>query len=69
MGSAVWGLFPPEVAAPTEAQRALLSATGDLPAEDLEELGRYADFIRARKTLQAGRERGRIGKGGRPRQE
>jgi transcriptional regulator with XRE-family HTH domain len=57
-GIAIWGLFPPEVEAPTEAQQALLSATGDLPAEDLAELGRYADFIRARKTLQEGKEKG-----------
>ena len=54
-GIAIWGLFPPTVEAPTEAQRALLSATGDLPEEDLEELQRYADFIRARKTLRRGK--------------
>jgi len=50
-GIVIWGLFPPAVAAPTAAHKALLSATGDLPEEDLAELGRYADFIRARKTL------------------
>jgi len=54
-GIAIWGLFPPDVAAPTEAHKALLSATGDLPEEDLEELQRYADFIRARKTLHRGK--------------
>jgi len=53
-GIAIWGLFPPAVAAPTEAHKALLSATGDLPEEDLAELERYADFIRARKTLGQG---------------
>ena len=45
----IWVFFPSEVEPPTEAQRALLSATGDLPAEDLEELTRYADFVRARR--------------------
>lgn len=57
-GIAIWGLFPPAVEAPTQAQQALLSATGDLPAEDLAELGRYADFIRARKTLRQEKEKG-----------
>jgi len=32
-------------------QSALLSATGDLPPEDIEELRRYADFVRARHAL------------------
>ncbi len=49
----IWVFFPSEVEPPTEAQRALLSATGDLPAEDLEELTRYADFVRARKQYRA----------------
>lgn len=35
----------------SEEQSALLSATGDLPPEDIEELRRYADFVRARHTL------------------
>ncbi len=49
----IWAFFPSELAPerPTAAQRALLSATGDLPKEDLKELVRYADFVRARKTL------------------
>ena len=47
----IWAFFPSSEQPPAEAQRALLSATGDLPAEDLEELQRYADFIRARKQL------------------
>jgi transcriptional regulator with XRE-family HTH domain len=45
----IWVFLPSDVEPPTEAQRALLSATGDLPAEDLAELARYADFVRARK--------------------
>lgn len=47
----IWAFFPSAEQPPAEAQRALLSATGDLPAEDLDELQRYADFIRARKKL------------------
>lgn len=35
----------------TKEQSALLSATGDLPPEDIEELRRYADFVRARHAL------------------
>jgi len=54
-GVAIWAFFPPSIEAPTEAQKALLSATGDLPVEDLEELQRYADFIRARRALPARR--------------
>lgn len=48
-GEPIWVFFPSDVQVPTEAQRMLLSATGDLPAEDLEELARYAEFVRARK--------------------
>ena len=51
-GKPVWAFLPAELQPPTEAHQALLSATGDLPTEDLEELRRYADFIRAGKTLQ-----------------
>lgn len=47
----IWAFFPSAEQPPAEAQRALLSATGDLPAEDLDELKRYADFIRAGKKL------------------
>ena len=41
--------FPSEVEPATEEQRALLSATGDLRRDDLEELQHYAEFIRARR--------------------
>lgn len=51
-GKPIWAFLPSELAPPTEAHRALLSATGDLPEEDLEELARYAEFVRARKALQ-----------------
>lgn len=51
----IWVFLPSEVDPPTEAQRALLSATGDLPAEDLEELARYADFVRARRQYRGGK--------------
>ena len=47
----LWTFLPSETQPPTEQQNALLSATGDLPAEDLEELQRYADFIRTRKAI------------------
>ncbi len=53
-GVGIWSFFPASIrppTPPTQAQHALLSATGDLPAEDLEELQRYADFIRAGKSL------------------
>lgn len=53
----VWSFFPAPESPDTEAQRALLSATGDLPKEDLEELQRYADFIRLRKSLPKGNTR------------
>jgi len=47
----IWAFFPVEVKPPTEAHQSLLSATGDLPKEDLDELRRYADFIRAGNAL------------------
>jgi transcriptional regulator with XRE-family HTH domain len=50
-GQPIWAFFPVEVRPPTEAHQTLLSATGDLPKEDLEELQRYADFIRAGNAL------------------
>ena len=59
-GVQIWAFFPPSVEPPMEAQKALLSATGDLPEDDLDELRRYADFIRARKAL-APRRRRRAG--------
>jgi transcriptional regulator with XRE-family HTH domain len=44
-------LLPPEeVEEPTH--KALLSATGDLPQEDIEELISYAEFRRARRRLE-----------------
>ena len=48
----IWAFLPSSAKPPTEAQRALLSATGDLPEEDLAELERYAGFIRGRKAMQ-----------------
>jgi len=54
----IWAFFPSSEQPPEEAQRALLSATGDLPEEDLRELQRYADFIRAGKKL-PGKSRGK----------
>ncbi len=50
-GVPLWTFLPSEIEPPTKEQKALLSATGDLPTEDLEELRRYADFIRARKAI------------------
>jgi transcriptional regulator with XRE-family HTH domain len=47
----IWVFLPIEDHPTTKEQSALLSATGDLPPEDLEELRRYADFVRARRTL------------------
>jgi len=61
-GVGIWSFFPASIKPPTQAQHALLSATGDLPAEDLEELQRYADFIRARKSLK-GAKGGRVSRG------
>lgn len=48
---ALGALLPANFESDSAAQQALLSATGDLPQEDLEELARYADFIRARRQL------------------
>ncbi|HEV8111575.1 MAG TPA: helix-turn-helix transcriptional regulator [Planctomycetota bacterium] len=47
----IWVFLPLEREPMTREQHALLSATGDLPAEDLEELRRYADFVRTRRVL------------------
>ena len=47
----IWAFLPQKVEPPTEALKALLSATGDLPQEDIEELQRFADFIRTRKIM------------------
>lgn len=51
----IWALLPSELKPATEEQQALLSATGDLPPEDLEELRRYAEFVRARRALKTGK--------------
>ncbi len=52
LGEPIWAFLPSSVKPPVEKLQALLSATGDLPEEDIEELQRYADFIRAKKALQ-----------------
>lgn len=50
-GTPIWAFFPSDVQPANEAQRALLSATGDLPSEDIDELRRFVDFVRAGKAL------------------
>lgn len=50
-------LFPPEETQGIAA-KALLSATGDLPQEDIEELVAYAEFRRARRLLEKGKQQG-----------
>lgn len=49
----IWALLPRDLQpdGASEQQRTLLSATGDLPDEDIQELMRYADFVRARHAL------------------
>ncbi len=44
----IWVFFPSESQPPKKELQALLSKAGDLPSQDLEELIRYSDFIRAR---------------------
>jgi transcriptional regulator with XRE-family HTH domain len=44
----IWVFFPSESKPPKKELQALLSKAGDLPSQDLEELIRYSDFIRAR---------------------
>lgn len=48
-------LLPPEENEPVH--KALLSATGDLPEEDIQELIEYAEFRRARHLLQKGKKK------------
>jgi transcriptional regulator with XRE-family HTH domain len=48
-------LFPPEETQDI-TQKALLSATGDLPEEDIKELIAYAEFRRARRLLEKGKQ-------------
>ena len=47
----LWAFMPGDTGPATEDQKALLSATGDLPSEDIEEMIRYAEFVRQRRTL------------------
>ena len=49
-------LLPPEENEQS-AHKALLSATGDLPEEDIQELIEYAEFRRARHLLQKGKKK------------
>lgn len=46
----IWALLPGDAGPRNEAQQILLSKTGDLPPEDIDELVRYADFVRARQS-------------------
>lgn len=48
---ALGALLPADYQTDSARQEALLSATGDLPQADIDELARYAEFIRARRTL------------------
>lgn len=59
LGKPIWAFFPSEVEPATEDHQALLSATGDLPPEDIDELIRYAEFVRARHVLRTKRSRSR----------
>ncbi len=47
----IWVFLPQAIEPPTAVLQGLLSATGDLPKEDIEELQRYADFIRAKNVI------------------
>ena len=53
----IWAFLPSDLKPATEEQQLLLSATGDLPAEDIEELRMYADFVRARRALKKPKKR------------
>ena len=50
-GIPIWSFLPSGIQAPTEQRQALLSATGDLSEDDLKELQRYDEFIRAGKAM------------------
>ncbi len=52
------GVFFPNID-PGARVQALLSATGDLDDDDLDELTRYAQFRRARKELDQAKKRGK----------
>lgn len=47
----ITALMPSDAGPVNKAQRLLLSKTGDLPPQDIAELVRYAEFVRARKQL------------------
>jgi transcriptional regulator with XRE-family HTH domain len=49
-------LLPPEQIEAGPIQKALLSATGSLPNEDIEALIEYAEFRRARRRLKAAKD-------------
>jgi transcriptional regulator with XRE-family HTH domain len=51
------GVFFPDIE-PSARLQALLSATGDLDDEDIDELTEYARFRRARKSLNTAKQRG-----------
>lgn len=53
----IWAFLPSDLKPATEEQQALLSATGDLPPEDLEELRHYAEFVRARRAMRSGKKK------------
>lgn len=53
----IWVFLPGELKPPTESHRALLRAAGDLPASDIDEMVRYADFVRARHALRASKKK------------
>lgn len=55
----IWAFLPAGSKPPTNSQEVLFSATGDLPQEDIDELARYADFIRARKALRSNKQKTR----------
>jgi transcriptional regulator with XRE-family HTH domain len=46
----IWVFFPSESQPAKKELQALLSKAGDLPAQDVQELIRYSDFIRARSA-------------------
>lgn len=53
LNSPLWAFFPVDIQPPREDLKALLSASGDLPAEDIQELIRYVDFLRGRDAYRA----------------
>lgn len=55
--------FPQELQPANELQRLLLSKTGTLPPQDIEEVIRFAEFVRMKKNLDTGVQKVRKGKG------